>query len=83
MVEVLILDEPLIGEVAAAILNQGLVNRKNVLHSSLIGHVMLSLLVGWLELHLDGEREPALPDFGILGISGVKVTINLCHKLVS
>lgn len=83
MIEVLVLDEPLIREVSSAILDECGINWKNILHSALVGNVVLSSGESWSVLNLNGKGEPSLTDFGIFSNSHIQVRVDFSQKPVS
>ena len=82
VVKVLIVYEPLIGKVTAAILNEGLVDWQDVLHSALVRYVVVSSFVSSLISQLNRYREPSLPDFWVLGVSAIEISINSGKNLL-
>ena len=82
VVKVLIVNEPLIGKVTATILNEGLVDWQDVLHSALVRYVVVSSFVSSLVSQLNRYREPSLPNFWVLGVSAIEICINSGKNLV-
>ena len=65
VVEVLIQDEPLVGEIAATCLDKGLVHRLQILEAALVGNVVLSCGVCFNILYLNSQREPSLSNLRV------------------
>ena len=81
VVDVLVVKEPLIGEVSAAVSDECLVHREDVLHAALIANVVVCSVQSLVVFHLDGQREPALTELWVGSIGHVEVCIDLSHQL--
>ena len=84
VVEVLIQDEPLVGEIAATSLHLGLVHRLQILEATLVGDVVLSSGVCFNVLYFNSQREPSLSNLRVGIRCDVKINFNFldyfdCH----
>ena len=82
MIEILPLVEPLVGKVAVAILHQRRVDRENILLTADGLHVVLDGGEGVLEVLLNRERVPSLPDLRVKVMSHIQILIYLGKGLV-
>jgi hypothetical protein len=76
VVEVLIQDEPLVSEIAAASLDKSLVHRLQVLQTALVRNVVLSCGVCIHVLYLNSQREPSLSNLRVGIRCDVKIKLN-------
>jgi hypothetical protein len=82
VIEILPLVEPLVGKVAVAILHQRRVDRENVLLTADGLHVVLDGGEGVLEVLLNRERVPSLPDLRVKVMGHIQILIYLGKGLV-
>ena len=83
MIEALPLVEPLVGEVAVAILNQCRVDRENVLLTTDGLHIVLDRRKGILEVLLNREGVPSLPNLRVKIMGNIQILVYLGKSLIS
>ena len=80
VIEVLVLREPLISQVSSAVLHQSNLNGVDVLHAPILRNVVMSSWKCCVELHSNRERQPSLPNLGVLIPGAVVVSVILAIK---
>ena len=76
VVEVLVQDEPLVGEIAATSLDKRLVHRLQILEAALVGNVVLSCGICFIILYLNSKREPSLSNLRVGICCDIKIKLN-------
>lgn len=76
MIKVLIEEEPLVGSVSHSVVNEGPIDRLEVLESSLVRDVVLCSRKGLAVANLDTKGEPSLSDLWVWLTCAVQICVN-------